>query len=143
LTLKFITADQIMQAVQRGHVKTPAAANIPGDTYTRTLRNLVIQAVYGHWNENREPMHITVELSIFTAVSNRVKEMLQCGNWPWETPLKRTVDRRVNECADKAYWTGDTPLIGVGEAYYMPNPARFEEPARSEMLQLARKVLIP
>ena len=135
----FRRADQIAKAVRYGYVKTPPVYRIPREEPARALRDLIVRAVYAYWNVHRKPMHITRSPAIYEAVLNRIRTLKQMGEWPWKIPIKRTIDRRVNECADKRIWDGPTPLIGLGGGWYMPNPAKFEEPTRSELLRIVRR----
>jgi len=133
-------ADQIVQAVRKGHVKSPSYIPDVEDGYWPTVRKLVVRAVYSIYNEHGRPTKDRRE--VIPIVQDRIEEMIRLGRWPrnWKVPGKDTVIRRQNETADvRHYPEGVTPCICVSPGSYIPNPTMFDEPTRSELKSLARK----
>lgn len=132
-------AEVIIEAFQKGHVKSANYRREAPKGYDEYLRQLVIQSVYGRWNLEHK---VSTLNSIFRDVTNLVKAAIDREVWPsnWLTPSKRTIDRRVNETADITFWTaeGTTPTISLKPGTYCPNPARFEEESRVRLMEAIR-----
>jgi hypothetical protein len=69
-----------------------------------------------------------------------VAEEIEDGVWPkvWLRPSKRTVDRRVNECADPRFADMDVgfpKLMCVKAGWYQPNPHLFDEEVRHDVVK--------
>jgi hypothetical protein len=133
LTIK--AAEQVLKAMEKGHVATPKFKPefLRDMKYMDALRGLVKQAVYSNWNVKKVPSTL---LQIYRFVEPKIKQMVETGQWnsDWAVPGKRTVDRRVNECADPRFWEdGVTPIIAVKAGNYMPNPYLFEGEVKDEL----------
>ena len=131
-------ADQIVQAVRKGHVKSPSYIPDVEDGYWPTVRKLVVRAVYSIYNEHGRPTKDRRE--VIPIVQERIEEMIRLGRWPrnWKVPGKDTIVRRQNETADvRHYPEGVTPCICVSPGRYLPSPLKFEEPTRSKLESLA------
>ena len=104
--------------------------------YIATIQQLVLEAVFGYWSQNQKAAGLK---DIYGRVLEKIRIRRIEGSWPWPVPSKRTVDRRVNECAstnqeenhimDKL--TGKPRIIqhsiDSNDSYYQPNPAMFEQ----------------
>jgi len=132
-------ADQIVQAVKKGHAKSPGYMPRVEEGYWPTLRKLVAEAVYSIYNEHHRPTRDRRE--VVPLVLDRVEEMRRIGQWPqgWKTPGKDSIVRRLNETADvRHYPDGETATVCIQAGCYLPNPRRFEEPTASEIQGLAK-----
>ena len=132
-------ADQIVQAVKKGHAKSPGYMPRVEEGYWPTLRKLVAEAVYSIYNENHRPTRDRRE--VVPLVLSRIEEMRKTGQWPhgWKTPGKDSIVRRLNETADvRLYPERVTPTIAIAPGQYCPNPYLFDEPTRSEIERLAK-----
>ena len=131
-------ADQIVQAVKKGHAKSPGYIPDVGEGYWPTVRKLVVEAVYSIFNEEHRPTKDRRE--VIPLVQGRIEGMRKLGKWPpsWATPGRDTIIRRQNETADvRHYPDGVTPCLCIAPGRYIPNPQKFEEPVRSELQRLA------
>lgn len=140
------------------HPKTPGFKPpfLDDEEYLEDLRSKVSQVVYANWFQYRIPSHITKRQSkngktvqpVFLDVQDKVKKDPAWQNRSF--PSKRTIDRRVNECADPKHWeqpkyTGPgtfsmPPLIGIGAAYYLPNPERYDLVLREELYRAIKEL---
>jgi hypothetical protein len=131
-------AQQILEAVKKGSVPTPRfKPKFLQNTKNMDMIRLYVKfAVFGRWNTKKE---FSTLLQIYNLVSKRIKDYIataQYRYWSprWRVPGKRTVDRRVNECADKRFWDNEiTPIIALKAGLYMPNPALFEGEIQDEL----------
>lgn len=116
-------------------MKTPAFAYEGDENMIKELRQRCIRAVYALWGMYERPLSLS-------EIYNHVTEnMIGDSSWKWYLPLKRTVDRRINETADQKYWPGETPCISVHAGYYIPNPLSFTGRARTLLDALVAKPL--
>jgi len=133
-------ADQIIQAVKKGSVKSPSYIPTVEHGYWSTLRRIVAEAVYSIYNEHQRQTKDRRE--IIPIVQDRIELMRKTGQWPhdWKTPGRDTLIRRLNETADiKHYPGGVTATICISPGHYIPNPARFEDPTASTLKEFAEK----
>jgi len=94
----------------------------PSERLCKPLRQLIAKAVRNYVKHPNNPIHMT---QIIRLVYTEIKEQRRQGLWngnAW-TPGTLTIRRRVEECADKAFWTGETPLIRPRkDGWYELNP---------------------
>lgn len=95
--------------------------------YKRELREMVVRAVYGRWHVINKAMTLD---DVFLRVEREAKIAHAQGQWSYQVmPIKRTVDRRVNEAADPRFYDGESPPLRMvppkGSGLYLPNPERF------------------
>jgi hypothetical protein len=136
LTVK--AAEQVMKAMSKGHVATPRfKPDFLQDTKNMEMIRLYVKfAVFGRWNTKKE---FSTLLQIYNLVSKRIKDYIATAQYRywnprWKVPSKRTVDRRVNECADVRFWDdGITPIIALKAGLYCPNPVLFSDESREEL----------
>jgi hypothetical protein len=133
-------ADQILTAVKKGHAKSPSMTPefLRDKQYLQTLRNLAVQTVYSKWNAKHQPSSL---LEIYYGVLDKINEMVRDHQWnrqAWRIPGRKTVDRRTEETADNTHWEKNPPCLCIRSGLYMPNPALFEEPIRTQILEIAR-----
>lgn len=138
---RFGMANQILTAVKEGSAKSPSFAPefLRDPQYIQTVRNLCVQAIYSRWNQEKEPSTL---VQIYFSVERKIQEMvtnLQWNTLVWKIPGRKTVDRRTEETAAAKQWPKEPPCLCVRAGLYMPNPALFEEPMRSELLKIAEK----
>lgn len=139
---QFQKAEQILQAVKKGHVATPSFQPrfLQDKEYLLTIRQLCRQAIYAVWNKEKRSASL---YEIRNFVKSKIKERIEAGEWDlskWKFPGFSTIDRRINETADKKYWKdGKTPCIGVGKGLYAPSPLCFEDDTRRELEELVKK----
>lgn len=136
-------ADQIIKATQMGSVATPRFKPefLRNKKYLEAIRLLVKQAVYSNWNTQKKP---TTLLAIYRFVEGKIKDLIATNQWnsEWTVPGKRTVDRRVNECADARFWVDEvTPVIAVKAGLYCPNPYLFEGEIREKLKELTEEYM--
>jgi hypothetical protein len=128
-------AKQIQTALTRGAVKTPSykPAFLEDPKYLATLRVFCVRAVHQIWAKERRPTKNRHE--IVSIVQNMVRENI-FGEWDswWGVPSSDNIVRRLNETADETVWGGATPCIAVTAGEYMPNPHKWDEPLKSQML---------
>lgn len=138
---RFQRANQIIEAAEKGHVKTPSYKPdfLQDMKYVVAIRLLCKQAVYSKWNVEKNPSSLR---DVFNFVKHKIVDMIERGEWnprEWTPPGKRTVDRRTNETADMKYWNGEsTPVIAVSGGVYMPNPRFFDGETKAELEKLIR-----
>src|SRR5690349_7276484 len=123
--------EQVDAALKQGSVKSPHSVSPHEEGYERAIRAKVSIGVYAIWNETHKPAQL---YNIFVKVLRSIEADIQLGDKSWigKVPGKRTVDRRVNQCADKKFYPNTvTPIICVKAGYYIPNPACFEGIART------------
>jgi hypothetical protein len=138
---RFGMAEQILTAVKKGSAKSPSYTPefLRDPQYIQTIRNLCVQAIYSRWNLQKEPSTL---VHVYYSVERKIREMVNNRQWntmTWKIPGRKTVDRRTEETAAAKHWPKETPCLCVRAGYYMPNPALFEEPMRSELLKIAEK----
>jgi len=136
----YTQANQVMEAVKHGSVKTPGYTPPVEEGYWDAVRRLVVQAVYSIYNKEHRPTKNRRE--VVPIVQDKIKKLRTLGKWPrhWKTPGRDTIIRRLNEAADvRHYPDGVTPVIAVAPGRYLPSPLKFEEPIRSQLEELAKK----
>jgi hypothetical protein len=138
---RFGMADQILTAVKKGSAKSPSFTPefLRDLQYVQTIRNLCVQAIYSRWNLKKEPSTL---IQVYYSVERKIQEMVNNRLWNtlvWKIPGRKTVDRRTEETADAKRWPKEPPCLCVRAGLYMPNPALFEDPVRSELLEMAHK----
>jgi len=136
---RFGMANQILKAVKKGSAKSPSYEYLRDPRYIQTLRNLCVQSIYSHWNQKKEPSTL---VQVYYSVERKIQEMLNNRQWDtlaWKIPGRKTIDRRTEETADARQWPKEPPCLCVRAGFYMPNPALFEEPMRSELVTIAQK----
>jgi hypothetical protein len=138
---RFGMAEQILTAVKKGSAKSPSYVPefLKDPQYIQTIRNLCVQAIYGHWNQKKEPSTL---IQVYYSVKKKIQEMINNRQWDamvWKIPGRKTVDRRTEETAAAKHWQKEPPCLCVRAGFYMPNPALFEESMRSELLKIAEK----
>ena len=126
---------RIQEAAKKGHVKSDFYERDPAPGYDGELRKMIAQVVMGTWNEQHRPMKLA---EIYDKVKEKVTERMERKEWPaiWGYASKRTVDRRVNECADYRFYPeqGDIPpLLMLRAGTYVANPALFENEVKEEI----------
>jgi hypothetical protein len=96
----------------------------PEEEKCAAIRQLVKEAVFQAWQTQQKPVHLQ---EIWRLVNHKIYEQKKRGQFPWKPPSKRTVDRRVNEAASKAFADDGVPkIVAVSAGYYQPNPEVFE-----------------
>jgi len=97
----------------------------PTPEMCKAIRQLVNEAVYSVWNREQKPANLR---RIFCIVQDRIKELHSMGQWQWGIPGKRTIDRRVSNCADSRFYdTGIPKIVAVSDGIYRPNPELVAE----------------
>jgi len=137
LAIKINTLRRVEDAIEKGHVQTPAF--IPGwfddKNYIAALQWLAFFAIRGYISEHRKPAELH---DIYNRVLEKIRAATREGTWPreWKMPSKRSVDRRVNEIASKnalenhIMRQGKPRAIASSAGFYVPNPALFEDVAK-------------
>jgi hypothetical protein len=128
---------RIKEAATKGYVKTDQFHRKADALMDERLREMAVEVVFGIWNEQKRD--VTLD-EIYHGVHKKVSQDLENGEWPriWSVPSKRTVDRRVNETADKnhpEFWHGfdNPPCVCIRAGRYRPNPSLFEEAVKEEI----------
>ena len=117
--------EQVQKALHQGNVRTPDYAFEKDETFLKELRLRCVRAVYALWGMFEQPASLS---SIYDHVTENI---LRDPSWKHALPLKRTIDRRVNETADKRFWPDEkTPCIAVRAGWYIPSPLQFNGRAR-------------
>jgi hypothetical protein len=100
--------------------------------YNHDLQQLVIEAVYAHWNEFHQPAGLkTIRALVIRKIVR--KQFENTWPWQWESPDPGTIDRRTNECAslnsqENFHLTDRGPrIIRTSLGFYAPNSAMFEQ----------------
>lgn len=115
-----------------GEVRTPRHAPPSNEAYLHDVRDECRRVLYGYWHAHHEPLNIHTGERL---VRGRIWDKLAWGEWPHkETPNHDTIARRFNELADpRLPWEKELPgppyvqpAIGLGRAFYVPNPLRFD-----------------
>lgn len=136
----FQKAEQVLKAVKEGHAATPSfqPSFLQDQDYVFTIRQLCRQAIYAVWNKEKRSASL---YEIRNFVKGKIRERIDAGEWDlskWKFPGFSTIDRRINETADKKYWKEEmVPCIGLGNGRYMPNPAMFEDETKKELEKIA------
>lgn len=102
------------------------------------LREYAREVVFGIWNEQKRDAKLD---EIFHGVRRKIASDLENGEWPriWNAyPIKRTVDRRVNELADgkhPRFWgeQGFPVCVSLRPGFYRPNPRLFDDAVRADI----------
>ena len=127
---------RIKEAASKGHVKTEQYYREPAPGYDGELREMASQFVFGVWNEERRACSLN---EIWRGVCARIRQRQADNDWPkiWVAPIKRTMDRRVNEAADVRFSEDGvtTPIICTKAGWYQANPALFEETVKKEIVK--------
>ena len=128
-------ARQIQTALSEGAVKTPSykPAFLDDPKYLATLRMLCVRAVHHIWATQRRPTKNRHEIVPIVKDMVRKNAFGEWDSW-WGMPSADNIVRRLNETADESVWGGATPCIAVDAGRYLPNPYKWEEPLRSQML---------
>jgi hypothetical protein len=104
--------------------------------YIGTIQQLVVEAVFGYWSQNQKAAGLK---DTYGRVLEKIRIRRANSSWIWPVPSKRTVDRRVNECASNNARenhildpkTGKPRIIqdhiDSNDSYYRPNPVMFEQ----------------
>lgn len=119
----FRYANQITKALKQGHAKPPHfEPDLPEESKT-LIRDVCVRKIYARWNNEKEP--------------SKLEEVIREAQEELEGFYKdRTVERRINETTYPELYGGTPPIIGLGRGVYMPNPARYGEEFREEMLKI-------
>ena len=137
LATKINTLRRVEEAIEKGHVQTPAF--IPGwfddKNFITTLQWLAFFAIRGYLSENHHPAELH---DIYNRVVEKIRAAIREGTWPreWKIPSKRSVDRRVNEIASKKLLEnhimreGKPRVIATSAGFYAPSPALYEDVAK-------------
>jgi len=157
------TYEKIKTSLRQGFVDTEQTHGSPiPDEYTEAIVRMATLAIYRIWLQkgSNPEMQVTLQ-EVFDSVIELIKQLSQDGEWKsprppfrnWGIPSKRTVDRCVNFSADKKFFLwkqqalGDghpnmvvTGTINIKPGFYIPNPAKFDEKTRKEMLEEYAKV---
>ena len=100
---------------------------MPNKELCERLRQYVKEAIFARWNTLNKPSTLQ---QIYISVHHRIEKERRIGWWPkeWGTPGKRTVDRRVNECADPDFYprTRVAKIVAVTAGTYRPNMRLYE-----------------
>lgn len=128
---------RIKEAAEKGHVKTEPYERELAPGFDGELRKMVAQIVIGVWNTQHRPMKLN---EIYQKLREKVAERIEDHDWPaiWGFPIKRTVDRRVNEAADYRFYTEKDevpPIIALKAGTYQANPALFEKEVKEAIRQ--------
>lgn len=151
------TYEKIKTSLRQGYVETEQSAGSPiPDDYTEAIVRITTAAIYRLWLQFGSDPERPVKLQEnYDSVIELIKQLKADGEWKsprtgheWGIPSKRTVDRCVNFSADKRFFLWKQQALGEGHpnmvitgtinmkpGYYIPNPAKFDEKTRKEMLQ--------
>ena len=128
---------RVKEAAQKGHVKTEMYHRDPAPGQDGDLRQMIAQVVIGVWNKEKRAVRLA---EIYQGVREKIQQRIEDHDWPnvWGFPIRRTVDRRVNECADWRFYeseSGVTPIISTRPGWYLANPSLFEKAVKEEILR--------
>lgn len=85
------------------------------------IREIVVQAVFSRWNTTKKPSN---KHHVYKFYLEKIEKLRTLGQWPYGTRSMRTVERRMNEAADKRFYPENTPtkLVAVTSGWYTVNP---------------------
>jgi hypothetical protein len=81
---------------------------------------IVNEAVWSVWKLEHRPTNLKEIYDFYKAKVNALRRQ---GKWMYVFRGKRTVDRRVNECASSEY---HATIVAVTSGIYQPNPELIE-----------------
>jgi hypothetical protein len=139
-----IRGDKIAQAAKTGLVDTALYHRQPDETLDARVRFYIVKEVYSIWNDEKRDACLQ---EIYERVIQDITSDIERKEWPriWGFPPKRSVDRRVNQCADRnhpEFWS-DAPfphLICLKAGWYRPNPRFFDDDARDAIAQAGETI---
>jgi hypothetical protein len=124
--------DRLETAMKQGYAESQRSAGPEFDEgYLALIRAKAANAVYAHWNATRQPASLA---EIYSRTINSLKNDPLFNNR--QLPSKRTIDRRVNEAADRRFYPTGAPIVCIRPGTYLPNPRNFSEPARTLLTAL-------
>ena len=124
---EFTPANQLLPHTEQGVLKLHGyqPKPPPNPDMSRALRQLITEIIMSQHNTTGTPIH---QAQIYRHVTERIPTLRSLGQWPWQTPGRLTVNRRVREAADPRFAEDGVPkVVCVTAGVYAVNPELMED----------------